>query len=499
MRILFVLLTIILFFSCRQQNTNNDTHDHDHEAVKLLITAYNEKFEVFAEADPFVVGKTSEILTHITLLEDFKPMRNGKVTLSLIVGSSGIRQTLDKPEKPGIYRFLLQPQSVGSTQVVFEIEYGNAIFRLPAQRFMVFDNEHDAIHAAEDLITEHPAAVAFTKEQSWLVSFATTPVERKAIGEVIKTVGKILPARSDEITLSAQSRGIVKFVNNSLYEGTALLKGEVLLEISGGGLAEGSTTQLYREARNNFERAKADYERISRLYEANITSEREFLQARNDYENAKAVFNNLSENFTERGQLIRSPVNGNLLQLLVGNGQYVEAGEPVAKLVRNAEIVIMTEIQQRYSHLLPLISTANLVGPNGNLFTLEQLNGKILTRAQNIHAQSNLLPLYLSVETNPGWFTGTLVDVYLKTTDPSLSMVVPNNALIEEQGYYFVFVQIHPESFEKREVSIGKTDGFYTQILQGLNEGERIVSKGAVLVKMAAASSNIDPHSGHVH
>ncbi|MFW5725040.1 MAG: efflux RND transporter periplasmic adaptor subunit, partial [Bacteroidota bacterium] len=60
-------------------------------------------------------------------------------------------------------------------------------------------------------------------------------------------------------------------------------------------------------------------------------------------------------------------------------------------------------------------------------------------------------------------------------------------------------VQLHPESFAKREVFTGITDGLRTEIVRGLREKERIVSQGAMLVKMAAASSELDPHSGHVH
>ena len=66
-------------------------------------------------------------------------------------------------------------------------------------------------------------------------------------------------------------------------------------------------------------------------------------------------------------------------------------------------------------------------------------------------------------------------------------------------GNYFVFVQLTPEFFEKREVKIGKTDGIRTEILSGIQSGERIVAKGAVLVKLSQATGTLDAHSGHVH
>lgn len=498
-KILVILFMLFAISACRNQQADHETHDHDHDEVKLFIISYNDSFEVFAEADPFVQGKTSEILAHFTHLENFKPLNEVAVTVNLITGNSGIRHTLDAPQKPGIYRFRLQPQTTGLARIQFDLDYKGKSYRLDGGSFRVYANEHDAVHAAEDLIQEHPAAISFTKEQSWLVSFATAPVESKSIGAVIKTVGEVLPARGDEITLSAQTRGIIRFVNNSLYEGVELQRGEVLINISGEGLAEGNTTQRYREARNNFERAKADYERLGKLAEANIVSQRELLQAENEFENAKATYENLSENFSEIGQSIKSPVDGYLSQLFVQQGQYVDAGQPIATVVRNRDIVIRAEVQQRYSQLLEELATVNITSRDGKIYTLEQLNGKILSWAKNTNMHSHLLPVYIEISNLPGWHTGTLLDVFLKTSDTKTSLVVPHTSLIEEQGNYFVFVQLHPESFEKREVFIGKTDGIFTEILNGLNENERIVSRGARMVKMAAVSGNIDPHSGHVH
>jgi hypothetical protein len=53
--------------------------------------------------------------------------------------------------------------------------------------------------------------------------------------------------------------------------------------------------------------------------------------------------------------------------------------------------------------------------------------------------------------------------------------------------------------FEKREVKIGTTDGMRTEIKSGISSLDRIVCKGAILVKLAQSSGTLDAHSGHVH
>ncbi|HRG69584.1 MAG TPA: hypothetical protein PLS73_12110 [Saprospiraceae bacterium] len=75
-------------------------------------------------------------------------------------------------------------------------------------------------------------------------------------------------------------------------------------------------------------------------------------------------------------------------------------------------------------------------------------------------------------------------------------MVIPRTALIEEQGSYFVYVQTSGERFQKREVTIGASDGLVVQLLSGIAEGERVVTKGAYQIKLSTASGTLPAH-GH--
>jgi cobalt-zinc-cadmium efflux system membrane fusion protein len=94
---------------------------------------------------------------------------------------------------------------------------------------------------------------------------------------------------------------------------------------------------------------------------------------------------------------------------------------------------------------------------------------------------------------------GSMVDLYLKTDGNMSVITVPNESIVEEMGNYFVFVQQTPELFEKRPVLIGVNDGRRTEIKEGVLAGERVIAKGAVLVKLSQSAGAIDVHSGHVH
>ena len=76
---------------------------------------------------------------------------------------------------------------------------------------------------------------------------------------------------------------------------------------------------------------------------------------------------------------------------------------------------------------------------------------------------------------------------------------VPNEAIVEEMGSYFLFVKVHNEEYAQRLVTLGSTDGLRTEISSGLHAGEVVVAKGASMVRLTQNSAALDPHAGHVH
>jgi hypothetical protein len=132
-------------------------------------------------------------------------------------------------------------------------------------------------------------------------------------------------------------------------------------------------------------------------------------------------------------------------------------------------------------------------------YSLKQLNGKIVSYGRTVNPDNFMIPVLIQIDNKADFVPGSFVEIFLKISSNSEALTVPNTALLEEQGFFFVFMQITPELFEKKEVKIGATDGFRTEIIKGLEPSDRIVSKGAMLVKLAQAAGALDPHSGHVH
>ena len=77
----------------------------------------------------------------------------------------------------------------------------------------------------------------------------------------------------------------------------------------------------------------------------------------------------------------------------------------------------------------------------------------------------------------------------METTAPR--PVVPAAAVVDDAGRPIVFVQREGETFERRPVTLGPRAGDVVQITEGVKPGERVVTKGAYLVRLASLSTSV--------
>lgn len=498
-----LLAFIIAGCHIRDQHKEHDEQEEggEHEEVKFQYTAYSNDFELFAEADPLVVGEPANVLSHLSHIPAFSALDTGSITIRLIVDGKEVSQTLDKPTRKGIYSFDLKAETPGKGLLRYEITTDGKIYELVVPDIAVFSSHEQAHEAAEQqqAISKTNTTV-FTKEQSWKVEFATSVPQQEPFWQVIRTTAQVQSSQGEEMIVGARMNGSVVIPDNGVLEGKEVSKGQVLFSISGSAMADNNSSVRYAEGRNNLEKASADYERAKKLAADRIVSEKELQDTKNRFDNAKALFDNLNSNFNASGQQVKSPMTGFVKQVFVSNGSYVEAGQPVVTISQNKTLTLHAEVQQKYAPLLSSVTSANIHTVHDNqTYSLEELNGRVLSFGKAANADNYLIPVALQIDNTGGFINGGFVEVYLKALTNSKALTVPNTSLLEDQGTYFVYVQVTPELFEKREVKTGGTDGLRTEITQGITPGERIVTKGAIFIKLAQATGTLDAHSGHVH
>lgn len=506
MKYYFIIISLysMFMFGCHQHTHDQDgEHTHENqeaEDIKFQYTAYTNDFEVFAEADAFIPGQTANVLAHFSALPNFRAVETGKMTIVLNINGQETRQTLDAPSRKGIYSFDIVPVVAGKGSLRFELENASGTFVIPVPNVEVFAQHDDAALAASKIVISHTNTTVFTKEQSWKIDFATAYPENKPFGQVIKTTGLVQSAQGSEIIITAKINGIVMFSEGNILEGKEVKAGQVLFSISGSEMAEDNLAVKYAEAKNNFDKAKADYERMKELAAEKIVSEKDLLAAENIYNNARNTYENYARNFNANGQKVSTSVSGFVKQVFVKNGTYVEAGQAIITVSQNKTLMLSAEVSQKYAPILGTIHTAHIHALNdAKTYTLEELNGKVLSYGKAANADNYLIPINLQIDNKGSFVAGSFVEIFLKTITNNHALTVPLSAILEEQGHFFVWVQITPELFEKRLVSTGNTDGISIEVLSGIGATDRIVTRGAMLVKLAQATGTLDAHSGHVH
>lgn len=368
-----------------------------------------------------------------------------------------------------------------------------------------YDHDHNHDHSAHSSqLTAHSHnhgddAITFSVEQQNKIDFEVVETVSEPLYQIIRTSAQIVPSQEGEKILTATTSGIVSFENKDIVPGLDVKSGQTLFSIDNDNMADGSLAVRRQEIEAEYNKAKAEYERKQSLADDKIISESELLDAETEYLKAKKQYENMLQNYPEGKTLHRASISGSIKDILIPNNSYVEAGQPIMTLAQNSKLYLRADLQQKYYPVLKDIKTANIKTPDGTVYSLEDLSGRLISYGKTTDVSNPLIPITFEIKNNGNIIPGSFVEIFITAESDKMGIMLPNTAIVEEMGIYCVFVQTCVDSFEKRLITKGVTDGYNTQILKGVHAGEKVVSKGAINVKLAQGSAALDPHAGHVH
>jgi RND family efflux transporter MFP subunit len=341
------------------------------------------------------------------------------------------------------------------------------------------EHDHEAgpmLHKHDEVEHDHETAGAGS------AGYKLLKLEKQPFSFVLRTGGRISVDSRDIVFVTARSSGLVKLSNDYLFPGIRISSGEVLFTISGEQLAEDNTELNFRQIKADLGQATANYNRAKQLISDRIITETDYLAAKNEYEKLLNTYENL--NATSGGNLVRASGGGYLKEIFVTEGQKVTAGQKLASLVIEHNLVLKADVSPDHLGVLPSITTANFtVGYSDRLYRLSDMNGRKISAGKSTGENSYYIPLYFRLDFRPELIEGTFAEVYLIGGEIKDAIVVPNTALMEEYGKMYVFVAGGDE-FVKRYIQTGYTDGERTLVYSGLAGNETIVADGTYRVKL---------------
>lgn len=354
-------------------------------------------------------------------------------------------------------------------------------------------SHEEEMHAGEK--AGHSDEIILTPEKAKAAGVEAETVHAGSFRNVIHTSGQILAAQGEEATVVAASSGVVSF-SRKVAEGMQVGKGTELLSVSAAHIQDGDPVQKAKVA---YEKAKEEYERAQKLVSSQIVSQKDFAALREAYENARLTYEALKPSKSGKGVSVKSPIGGFIKTCLVKEGDYVTVGQPLMTVTQTRRLVLKAEVSERYYAQLSQVVSANFQTPyNNKVYSLESLGGKLLSFGKSSGDTSYYVPVTFEFDNRGDMVPGSFVEVYLLSGERNGVLSLPLSALTEEQGVYFVYLKLDEECYKKQEVKLGTSDGSRVEILSGVKDGDTVVTRGAIHVKLASASNAIPAHT-HNH
>ena len=492
-------------------------HDHDHEEQTHQLTVWSDEFEVFAEFEPVAAGRAFELVTHVTSLETRAPRTEGPLRLTLRHGDKVVEYLEDQPVRPGIYLFEPTLDEPGMWEMTVDVARpdGDALVRLPA--IEVYADTHDAAHAHPPPV---PEGIRFLKEQQWRIRMGTERLTRRRLVERLVVPARVIARPGANAVAVAPMTGQITGPTGQRFPqlGDRVEAGQVLAMLeprfsdAAMRLAEVEAGRV--QARIALDQAQTGFDRIQRLVAEQAKSQRELEEAeaglamaRSRLDAMMALQSAYRQSTGEpagdvanlRALELRAPIAGIVNQINVGPGEVVGPETVVFQIIDPEVVWLEARIPESGLARISAATEAMYERPDamGHYLAIEEMAGMHL--GIELDAGTRTAPLTLEVRNQEGALRiGQSVRLHVATARVEEALALPEVAIVEEGGRPVALVQLSGETFEKRELILGIRDGPWVQVLEGVEEGERVVTEGAYVVRLASLS-NVLPAHGHAH
>jgi membrane fusion protein, heavy metal efflux system len=510
------VLVTVLGGGCRREG-QRAAAEAEHETWS--VTAWSDHFEVFPEVEPLVAGQAADARTHVTVLADFSPLREGSVS-AILQGPSGTQEFPGTFRRDGIYGIEIKPAREGEFDLSFRIKAGGIEEVVPGGRVQV-----GSVASPGGLVAPPPTpagpgnaaedgGLSFLKEQQWKTAFATAWVEEGTVPAGVSGTARVRPAGGGEAVLTASVDGRVGGVPWP-HPGASVAAGAVVFRVIPSVTEEQSLPDLRAEVtglQSELSVAEARLERLQGLLKVEATSAAEVERARSAVTGLRARLTaargNLSSAQSARaggggGESlpVRVPWAGQVAAILVSPGQVVSAGTPLGRLVKPRPVWLeialrpedATRVGGRIEGLVLRRSFEN------EPLSLAATGVRVVGRSPELDPQTGTVNVTVEVPLSVAELPiGSAVEAeVLLGGGNQTAIVIPESALVDDGGTMVTYVQVTGESFDRRDVRVRARRGGVVAV-DRLRLGERLVTQGGAAIRRASLLSTGAPE-GHVH
>jgi RND family efflux transporter MFP subunit len=299
------------------------------------------------------------------------------------------------------------------------------------------------------------------------VAVRVSPVQKEAIELDFSANGNFAPAQ--QMNFASENSGRVTRV--LVDEGSYVRRGQTLAIIKADVLSIDLET-----AQASYQNAARDKQRYENAFKTGGVTQQQLDQAKLAMENAQARVAQARIRVGDAN--IRSSING------VVNKRYIEPGAVVSPGTQLFELVDVSKLKLNIT--VNETQVANLkagdkVTVKASVFPDKNYGGTVTFIAPKADNSLNF-PIEIEIASNPGnqlkaGMYGTAVFSFGNTAPV---IVIPRTAFVGSVSTNQVFVVENGNTARLRKVIAGRVLGDKVEVLQGLNEGETIITSGQI-------------------
>lgn len=488
---------VLALLIMQSDQPHDDDHDHEAPAVQQDADLPQDMHAHDAHPPEFARGPHGGKLftkdgysVEVTIFEQGTPPHFRLYTYQegelLAVSASNIRMQIERlGRQPQVIDFTREGDYFRSQQVIEE----------PHSFVATITAEHGG-KTYEFGYEQVEARVHMTDRQISLNGIEILTAGPARIKSSLNLLGEIHLNADHTVHIVPRLDGLVETVPVSA--GDTVRKGQVLVVISSQSLADQRSELLAAQKRLGL--ARTTYEREKKLWEERVSAKQDYLQAQQAMQEAEIAVQSARQKLTALGgnassgnltrYEVRSPIDGVITEKQVAVGQVVSENNTIFVV---ADLSTVWAEMTVYTRDLPTIRTGQQVTVKATAFEAE-MTGTISYIGSLVGDQAKTTTARVVLPNPDGlWRPGLPVNIEVVSEETSVPLAVAEEGLQSLNDETVVFAR-YGEYFEARPLKLGRRDGRYAEVLDGLLPGEKYAAKNSFLVKaeLGKASASHD-------
>lgn len=363
------------------------------------------------------------------------------------------------------------------------------------------DDQPDGADGPRPIVDRQAGIVRLTPEEIQSGEITVQPVTRNDFRIHRDFPATVVPNHHATAHITALVRGRVLDVYVDF--GQQVKAGDVLARLYSGELGMAQSSYLRSGARLYV--AERAYERAQILLKEKVIGlaelqrrEGEMLSARAERREAQDRLRLLGMTESQiarldRDQIIRSnisitaPFDGRVILRNLTKGEVVEVTHRLFTIADLSKVWVLADIPEKDIPFILRSERTNgeqYVEVRLNAYPDEVFHGKVTYIGDVLDVATRTMNLRIELPNPEGKLKPEMyatVRVYSRSMENALT--VPENAVQRDRDRRFVFVRRDPETFEARDVKLGDSNGKQVVIVDGIGEGEQVVTNGGLILK----------------